>query len=69
MMNNYISFKQAQGSQAVSTDIKIQACLRDITAWMVLNKLMNNADKLEALMVGTSQQLAKKQFDIKLTSC
>ncbi len=29
---------------------------------MVLNKLMNNADKLEALLVGTRQQLAKIQF-------
>ncbi len=30
---------------------------------MVLNKLMNNADKLKALLVGTNQQLSKIQFD------
>ncbi len=49
MMSNYniyITFNPVEGSRALGTDSKIEACLRDITAWMVLKKLMYNADKL-----------------------
>lgn len=38
-------------------------CLKDITSWMIENKLKNNGDKLEAMLIGTRQQLAKVDFD------
>jgi len=59
----YISFQPKDGSEALGSGSQIQTCLKDIANWMIENKLKNNNDKLEVLLVGTRQQLAKVDFD------
>jgi hypothetical protein len=41
----------------------MEACINDVQQWMVNEKLMNNDDKTEFLLIGTSQQLTKVHID------
>ena len=60
----YISFRPIDSRKVLfSTSGDLQKCLKDIASWMVLNKLKNNGDKLEAMITGTKQQLSKIDFD------
>ena len=55
----YLSFKSnTAGAQSVCLKT-IENCIEDIRRWMTLNMLKLNDDKIEFIILGTRQQLAK----------
>ena len=53
---DYLSFKVKDLDENIT---KITSCLKDVCTWLLINMLMNNAEKTEFSVHGTPQQLAK----------
>ena len=45
---------------------KIEECIKDIEAWMMINRLKLNGDKTEMLIIGTNKQ-CRKLSNISIT--
>ena len=58
----YLSFKPAATSSQADAIAAMEACIKDIRAWMSRNKLMLNSGKTEVMIIGTRQQLAKVEL-------
>ena len=57
-------FKPADASNAV---IRLESCIKDILAWLVINLLKLNSSKTDLILLDTRQQLAKlKGFQIEI---
>lgn len=52
----YISFKTKSHDELVSSKSRIEKCIDDINAWMVINKLKLNQDKTELLLIHSKFQ-------------
>ena len=58
----YRSFKPAATSSQADAIAAMEACIKDIRAWMSRNKLMLNSGKTEVMIIGTRQQLTKVEL-------
>ena len=58
----YLSFKPAATSSQADAIAAMEACIKDIKAWMSRNKLMLNSGKTEVMIIDTRQQLAKVEL-------
>ena len=41
----------------------MERCIRDVRAWMIIDKLKLNEEKTEFMLIGTRQQLVKVRSD------
>ena len=64
-MQLYISFSPNISTRQFDAVTVIQHCVDDIRNWMNNEKLLLNDDKTEFLMIGTKQQLAEVNIDLK----
>ncbi len=55
---NYLSFRAEDTHESLD---KMALCIRDMRAWMLLNRLLSNGPKTEFIIFGTVQQRAKLQ--------
>lgn len=55
----YQAFSPNEPTPETSTMKNIQECLMDVNDWMCQNRLKNNLDKAEFMLVGNSKQLRK----------
>ena len=58
----YLSFRPAATSSQADAIAAMEACIKDIRAWMSRNKLMLNTGKTEVMIISTRQQLAKVEL-------
>ena len=58
----YLSFKPTATSRQADAIAAMEACIKDIRAWMSRNKLMLNSGKTELMITSTRQQLAKVEL-------
>ena len=50
----YLLFETSPFDNMVSSKAKLEACVRDIDSWMLINKLKMNRDKTELLVLSSS---------------
>ena len=55
----YLSFKPSKGGHKENCIKRLETCIAEIREWMMVNKLKLNDDKMELIIFGTRQQLAK----------
>ena len=55
----YVSFRPADETGHLDANTAIECCTKAIRCWMRENKLLLNEEKIEFLLIGTKQQLAK----------
>ncbi len=54
----YLSFRPSGNAHELALE-KLEACIKDVSDWMVANRLKLNGDKTEFLLLGTARQLSK----------
>ena len=58
----YVSFKQYSTCDQRAAVTALELCIDDIKDWMLSDKLKVNDGKIEFLIIGTQQQLAKVKY-------
>ena len=59
----YFSFNAGSSDEHAAAVEAMQNCIGDIRGWMLRNRLRLNDGKIELIIIGTPQQLAKVTID------
>ena len=59
----YLSFKPNSAVGETEARFAMEQCIRAVRAWMVVDKLKLNEEKMEFMLIGTHQQLSKVRTD------
>ena len=59
----YLSFRPNDSSSQNHAIASVEACISDVRAWLIYNRLLINDSKTEFLVVGSRHQLSKISID------
>ena len=59
----YLAFKPDSSMGETEARCAMERCIRDVRAWMIIDKLKLNEEKTEFMLIGTRQQLVKVRSD------
>ena len=65
----YVEFPRDQPAQAVAAANRLSRCITDVRAWLLLNNLMLNRDKTEAIVIAAVNTRAHATVDVVVDVC
>ena len=65
----YVEFPRDQPAQAVTAANRLSRCITDVRAWLLLNNLMLNRDKTEAIVIAAVNTRAHATVDVVVDVC
>ena len=65
----YVEFPRDQPAQAVTAANHLSRCITDVRAWLLLNNLMLNRDKTEAIVIAAVNPSAHATVDVVVNVC
>ena len=65
----YVEFPRDQPVLAVTAANRISRCITDVRAWLLLNNLMLNSDKTEAIVISAVNTRAHATVDVVIDVC
>ena len=65
----YVEFPRDQRTQAVTAANRLSRCITDVRAWLLLNNLMLNRDKTEAIVIAAVNTRAHATVNVVVDVC
>ena len=65
----HVEFPRDQPAQAVTAANRLSRCITDVRAWLLLNNLMLNRDKTEAIVIAAVNTRAHATVDVVVDVC